>query len=627
MHTVLASADIHGTKLNYEFDFPAQPTLSEFEMKSNEVFGTETVIRKPSEFPSIPFTIHRMQVFNDISNGWNDLVSGTQLVDYCQIYLFQKESTWHKEVQSKIPPATKPPSTTTTALVHNVPAPLIEIPGMGTPLNLPNAVPVTASAAAILAQSQPTVAGAVAAIAEPCAFDQKLRMTFDSFGPTIDLDSFSAVLHRLRIELNPQAIHDIFLKADSNQDGVLNFAEYTRCAETYPTLLDSLFYRLKDELTDKNQLDIITSSKAVSFSLSERLSESRTSALQAQRDREQKSHQIAVTEQEILNCQGRERDSIAILEVATAEVGNNQNSVIAARNDVSRIKEAEATRQIQLQDNIRTEEVATSKIKACEMEALRAQEKLREIEKILLEQQQEVNRQHDILSGAHSELAAVQGVRSAISDQLREAEIQTKAAHETLNQYETSLSTSQIRERECGQIVVAVREELNRIIATKEVQTREVTSLTAREELHCKSEAEAIRACEAQNEQVHLLEKENLEHNIQRRQTEDRERPLLEQEVRLRLQRENLEAEEAMLRNEHKSFNSTTHRAGIPVVYEPPSQLGVLPQSLSAAVAVANSNILSAGHPHFGTASPSAAVLRGLSPMPLPRTRSPQSGV
>eukprot|EP01060_Flectonema_neradi_P008307 TRINITY_DN15933_c0_g1_i1.p1 TRINITY_DN15933_c0_g1~~TRINITY_DN15933_c0_g1_i1.p1 ORF type:complete len:634 (+),score=140.58 TRINITY_DN15933_c0_g1_i1:73-1974(+) len=633
MHTILASADIHGTKLNYELDFAAQPTLQEFEARANAVFGSESAGRKPAEFPSVPFSIHRMQVFNDATNGWNDLVSGAQLVDYCQVYLFQKESSWHKEVQSKIPPASKPPTATPPIAVSvPAPAPLIEIPGAGN-LNLPSAVPVAASTAAVLAAQAP-VSTIAAAVAEPCAFDQKLRMTFDAFGPTVDLDAFASVLHRLRIALNPQTIHDIFLKADCNQDGLLNFSEYTRLGETYPTLLDSVFYRLKDEITDKHQLDAIVTAKAVGASLAERLADVRASALQAQRERDQKNTQIAVTEQEIANCHGRERDSMAILEAATAEVGNNQNSVIVARADVARIKEAEMTRQSQLQEQLGAEEVSHSKIKSCEMEAQRAQDRLRELEKMLIDQQQEVNRQHEILAAAQSELAAIQGGKAAVIEQLREVEIQTKVAHETLHQYEAALTNSQTRERECGQIVNAVRDELTRIIATKEIQTREATTLAAREEMHCKAEAEATRACDAQAEQIQILEKENIEHSVQQRQTEDRERPLLEQEVRLRLQRENLEAEEAMLRNEHRSFNSTTHRAGIPIIYEPPSNLTVAPTPHSALPALTPTAIAPIAPVQpvqplsslpVSSVSPSIAALRGLSPMP--RARSPQPAV
>eukprot|EP01059_Diplonema_ambulator_P008351 TRINITY_DN17960_c0_g1_i1.p1 TRINITY_DN17960_c0_g1~~TRINITY_DN17960_c0_g1_i1.p1 ORF type:complete len:303 (+),score=111.48 TRINITY_DN17960_c0_g1_i1:488-1396(+) len=222
--------------------------------------------------------------------------------------------------------------------------------------------------------------------------------------------------------------------------------------------------------------------------------------------------------------------------------------------------------QMALLDAQRNVELVSNKVRALENDTVRAEERMREIERLLLEQQREVERHRELSLQARTELVTIQTVEQQACESVRSAEMGTRLATETLHQLETALATSQARERDCNQLLIAVREELARNMMARDQEEQELHVCKEKEAVKVTLEAEASKACDAQHEHAQALEKENLEHNVRRRQTEEKERPLLEQEVRLRLQRQNLEAEEARLRDEHRSFHSTTGRAQTPSV-------------------------------------------------------------
>eukprot|EP01064_Diplonema_japonicum_P021284 TRINITY_DN30818_c0_g1_i1.p1 TRINITY_DN30818_c0_g1~~TRINITY_DN30818_c0_g1_i1.p1 ORF type:complete len:701 (+),score=155.30 TRINITY_DN30818_c0_g1_i1:41-2143(+) len=636
--TVLAAADIFSTKLNYEFDFPVQPTLAEFQSRVDSVFGMEAVIRKPANVPSAAFLIHRMQIFDDKTDRWNDLVSGTQLLDYCQVYIFQKETAWHKEVQSKIPPAVKAPSVPQVSLAVPVaaappPATFPPLPavisaqplpatatytslsagslGAGTSLGaagtsgflpsaalhaLPAAAPVPASVAsatvAAAALNPVPVASALApslaslaapapvlenlvpqvvhslpmpeAMPEECTFDSKVRATFDAFGHVIDYEAFATTLAKVRVDLLDETVRDIFSKADADMNGLLSFGEYQRFAEGYPTLLDSLFYRINDHTIDIQQQDSVAAAKRMVSTLRERESDARVAAVQCQREAEEQVHRLRQQEAEVLACEAREADGKAVLEASVHEVERAQTDVATGRHEVVKAKENEQLKQMAHLDTQRNVELASNKLRTLENDTLRAEERKCEIERLLLEQQKEVDRHRDLSLQARTELVARQTAEQQAADAVRNAEMGSKLATETLQQLESGLSTAQARERDCSQLLIAVREELARNMVARDNEELELQACKEREAVKVALEGEASRACDAQHEHAQMLEKENLEHNVRRRQTEEKERPLLEQEVRLRLQRQNLEAEEARLRDDHRSFHSTMGRAGPP---------------------------------------------------------------
>jgi len=66
---------------------------------------------------------------------------------------------------------------------------------------------------------------------------------------------------------------------------------------------------------------------------------------------------------------------------------------------------------------------------------------------------------------------------------------------------------------------------------------------------------------EDQDKQVLALEAERVAFHQRRKQVEDQEKPMLEQEVRLREQRDSLEEKEAKLRTDAHVFHGSTRAA------------------------------------------------------------------
>eukprot|EP01059_Diplonema_ambulator_P010786 TRINITY_DN2081_c0_g3_i1.p1 TRINITY_DN2081_c0_g3~~TRINITY_DN2081_c0_g3_i1.p1 ORF type:complete len:186 (+),score=37.87 TRINITY_DN2081_c0_g3_i1:47-604(+) len=117
--TILCAADLWGTKVNYELVFPSFPTSMELQQKVEDVFAPEHAARRPSDVPPTQsFDIDRMQTFDEKAQQWVDLLTPAQLQDFSQVYIFQRENEYHREVQSKIPPPVPAPITRALALAN-----------------------------------------------------------------------------------------------------------------------------------------------------------------------------------------------------------------------------------------------------------------------------------------------------------------------------------------------------------------------------------------------------------------------------------------------------------------------------------------------------------------------------
>ena len=631
--TVLAAADVFGLKLNYEFDFPVQPTMSEFQARVSGVFSADAASRRPEGAPPV-FAIHRMQIFDDRTDQWNDLLSGAQLIDYCQVYAFQKESPWHREVQSKIPPAVKAPATHSVHIPVHVdtkmeaapfpplPAPVAAsvpmVPLTTMPYTSIAAIPPPISAPVFpLPSVHPPVVPPVEAVRIPevlpttprpaivampdpsqCTFEHKVMTVFENLGPSVGRDAFAACLDALRIELGAEMVHTLFEKADANGDGVLQYGEFHGFCEGYPTVLDSMFYRHHDAVVDASQQEAVAQAKNTVISLRERESEARIAAVQSRRESDEQDQRVRQQALEVEAAERRELEAKTVLEATQHDVSRALNDVSVGRSDVTTSKENEQAKQVcklKRGNWVSTTHHAVSadgckarcREWANEAPQLRARHgqcrgahaggmiraylislslslhlPTLQIERLLLEQQKEVDRQREAGIAARTQLLSSQASEQQAADAVREAELGTRVAVETLTQLENNLVHTQGRERECIHLLSSAHEDVTKCISQLSGDEQELRMCKEREAAKGALEVEAAKACEAQQDYAQILEKDNLEHNVKRRQAEERERPLLEQEVRLRLQRENLEMEEARLRTDHRTFHSSSGRIG-----------------------------------------------------------------
>eukprot|EP00755_Sulcionema_specki_P021631 Sspe_Gene.74609::Locus_46559_Transcript_1_1_Confidence_1.000_Length_745::g.74609::m.74609 len=225
--TILVAADLWGVKVNYEIPFPSPPTASELQAKVENVFAPEHALRRPTEIPPQPFTIERMQTFDERAQQWVDLISAAQLQDFSQVYVFQKETDYHREVQSKIPPPVPAPAPRSLSIAPaSAPVPSPRATAAPSPARV--AIPTSYSHAT----PPPLASSAVSPPADTVPHSEKTRVVFDELdvrrSRAVELEDFKTVFHRLRLDFSTTTVADLFVKADINKDSVVTFDEWQR---------------------------------------------------------------------------------------------------------------------------------------------------------------------------------------------------------------------------------------------------------------------------------------------------------------------------------------------------------------------------------------------------------------
>ena len=281
--TVLAAVDLSG-KCNFELTFPTLPTISELRARIDEVMAKEAQMRRPPQ--AGPFRVHRAQVFDERMEMWVDLVASSQLDDYCQVYIFQKESPWHKDTPGRIPPPTKPADGAYYARSSSPPAyegytaPLYsdlqfrEGSTGGSPYNSGGGYGSPSrqyddgfsprhaaygngnSNANGNSDDTPTKSEIVRYVYEELDQRKSRGVTNQEW-----TDCFT----RLRISgdgerLSAATVDDLFeKKADKNQDGVVSFPEFQGFSEVYPKLVESMYFRSRRVAQENRNKDRINS--------------------------------------------------------------------------------------------------------------------------------------------------------------------------------------------------------------------------------------------------------------------------------------------------------------------------------------------------------------------------------
>ena len=92
MFVLLVGAEIYGVKHNIELGFPQRPSLADFVGHCEATFRCEVARVRPPNAPLVRFVIDSVKIFDDTLNRWVDLASPHQLVEWSQLYLFQPAS-------------------------------------------------------------------------------------------------------------------------------------------------------------------------------------------------------------------------------------------------------------------------------------------------------------------------------------------------------------------------------------------------------------------------------------------------------------------------------------------------------------------------------------------------------
>eukprot|EP01065_Artemidia_motanka_P035761 TRINITY_DN43657_c0_g1_i1.p1 TRINITY_DN43657_c0_g1~~TRINITY_DN43657_c0_g1_i1.p1 ORF type:complete len:750 (+),score=187.05 TRINITY_DN43657_c0_g1_i1:57-2252(+) len=663
--TVFAAADLWGNKLNYELSFPSKPSPAEVLQRAAAVFGAESALRRPSTVPPAhAFQIDRLQTFDEVGQRWVDLMSPQQLQEGSQVYVFQKETQYHREQQSKIPapvplvhspyqqpyavssparpmagvppgPAisaasgptsiamlrassatamrsvTLPATQTVTAAPAPPPPPP---PGATSPLPppgpsraaalsathpstagrphgpmVPSTVPVPAdppSARADLTSDRSTQPGMLPSPRQQTAVvdvphQDKVKGVFTFLaGPGragFDLDDFRAALSKLRCDFaSGGSAADLFVRADTDRDNVVRDAEWTKFCESYPALLDALYFRSVDCEAEARLERTMDEARAALARCREQQQEVRMAVINA-------TAQTSEHEQRLIGCDGaiqaahaRQDEARGLLTAAKdgtercrEEVRVCVTALGVARDDERKhsVAAQESSRQVELARRGLAQQQQVERQQADEILAL--ERRLEELRGGLAEAQAAVDSAHHAVASAEAEeqVAAEllrerqRGVQQqqvrvgTAEDEVAAAIVRQQHADQCLRDAEAQCRSEELNRRRCEEELVVSR--------TREAQQR------AREQ-------EAAQASESQEQALQQLDRERMELNLRRRQQEEEERPLLDQERRLREQRDLLEEEEKRLRSDHRSFHTAYGRG------TPAADAGGLSPSLTA---------------------------------------------
>ena len=209
------------------------------------------------------FQVSKFHVVDPVTDDWVEVIGAHQLRNQCQVYAFQPHSTKYTESQGHIPPASKPRGVYATSAMSGYHSPASAhhrgdygSAGYGT------AYPAATTTTTTPAFPQATQVAGVPHMQENASHDEKVRVLFDATDANsnrvVEPEELKRLMHMLHIDFSALTVEDLFRKADHDKDNVINFPEWQRFAELYPTLFDSLYYRLKayyDHMAGEAQID------------------------------------------------------------------------------------------------------------------------------------------------------------------------------------------------------------------------------------------------------------------------------------------------------------------------------------------------------------------------------------
>eukprot|EP01063_Lacrimia_lanifica_P033657 TRINITY_DN6048_c0_g1_i1.p1 TRINITY_DN6048_c0_g1~~TRINITY_DN6048_c0_g1_i1.p1 ORF type:complete len:680 (+),score=288.19 TRINITY_DN6048_c0_g1_i1:586-2625(+) len=673
MYHVLVAADIFGTKLNYEVPFLGAPSMGELNRRVQEIFGGECASKRPHHVPaSYAFAVQRVQVFDDRTGLWVDLANSAQLSDGCQLYAFQPDSAYHREVQTTLPaavplpakqphsapaashsaasttPASPPRARPAAAAAHaprfpyggehslptRSPTTHGQPPGAGLdPLPTPSPLRYGAEPlpphtqpsrliAPVAAADTPGILGAATPLpsaslqmmlanlhdapAPPVAYqpptpaapalapietslEEKTRVIFDEVGDKVTgmapLGDFGALLKTLRIDL-PPGIHlsDLFvgirdvigLPHDTSLSpargalspgaggGSVNYGEFVRFAERYPTLTDALFSRCRQFWVEVKQKEDLGAAGQLLDTLRVQLTAACEKSTHAFNEVTTKELDLRAAETDLTTKETVERDSQHRVAHCREERDQAAADVRRREEAVSRCQEQARSGNADLAEAQRQVHYFASLAQGKDLEVRRAEDKVRELERLLREAQGELENRRMESDTARAEVHAAEAREHEKAAMKLEFDRVTAAEDQQLALAEKALVTYREREHESESSHVGHQEavvQARALLYTVQQDVGVLKEFSSRAKIEAD---DAKKRVENQEQALHAMEVEATTIAANARRVETEEQPLLEQELHLRAQRAALELKETQLRTQHCNFQMrNSARAGI----------------------------------------------------------------
>ena len=561
MFTVQVCGQVFNRKTNFEFAFAKRPSLQELAKMTEGAFTAEISVRRPEGVPQHSFHVAKLKVYDDNRNTWVDLLSESQLIDYCQVYASQPQNPWHKEVpQESIPAAVKPPVTVnaaasgiaTTPTSYSRPVASAYSVGGSGPLNRSSQGQST-GAVVLRPTAQAPVRPSVDATQE-----EKLRVVFAEFDVKghrmLEMDDLKHGFRVLGFEFTTATMKDLFMKGDLNSDGRISFSEFERFARMYPIMTDCLFFRSKAFWDEDNMQRELEADKDAARQADSEAQQMINAHQQAQRAADEAANAIMAAEGDIKDLNNRLRDIAKDADHAQREKERAQKEKYDRENDLAQAKDKERQARQVAADAARDADKAERRVQTHNVEAAKADEKVKQLQQALEEAKRGAER-------AHQQARQAQGEADTLKNREKDGQKTLESIMRELPRIEDALKVADLNTnnandhiRDLDDLARDIAREIDEAARRRDGNERAAQAAKDHEAQIAAEVERARQRADDLDRQAKAKEAELQEQQRQRQMVSAHERALIEQELRLREQRDTLEEKETKLKSEAGSF-------------------------------------------------------------------------
>ena len=417
--------------------------------------------------------------------------------------------------------------------------------------------------------AQPAVAAENRFPANPTP-ETKLRLVFNELDldqtKKVTLDHFRRVLKALNIAFTAATVEDLFERADKDKAGGINYSEFLNFAQHYPLLIEALYSRSREVF--------------------ERVI--REGDVQRQREQQEELHRVERLLQQQwdaakdeLNVQQRAFEAMeASTNNASQSLKDRNKDLVTAQQELDRAKAERTVKERDLSDARDNERLALKPLRDMERNVDMAQERLthaelqldacrdkeRELDAMLEEAKRETQRQFDMTTQLNDQIAELREQSAAFAAGLADADALVAQQAAELRAADEQVRT-QKQDLEAAEAVKAeMAAALKHLQALTEEERSALIPFRQRQGQQEAAHAEALAAFEEADRALTQLEAQHAAHQDHRTAAEEAEQALLENEVRLREQRKNLNTRDDVLWDEGGHFLRVAGRSDTRIV-------------------------------------------------------------
>ena len=401
---------------------------------------------------------------------------------------------------------------------------------------------------------------------------EKIHHVFESMDRQrrqfVDESNFRSCLRDVRIDFAAPVIGNLFRRGDVDKDSVLSFAEFSELMKQYPTLLDSIFYRHWD------------------LAEGEELQRHLANAMVALDDDKKKRCHGAQQVQELAQQFEEAQRLVKKIEDEKAARGQRELDLRDMVKEIDaamdRTKRAAADKQREANIFVLKEDTAKKALADAEQEssytllqvdALKEHVEASERRTVELQQQWEVSKKE--ADNHRRNLIDCQKVvedcktnERQCAQQLDDAKRQVEAQRQSMQGLLSELYESEERQRHVMASLIQERDENVRLVEYIGDAQRAVEAAKDREGA-LRNELRLVDGRVQDGERRIQLAEQDIQHFAHRTSsTEQKEKPLIEQELRLKEERGKLEEKESTLRRHANAVFDPTSR-GSPLRPQP----------------------------------------------------------